>query len=183
MEKALYFIPECYVDTNLVETFLSIANCPVDRVNHQHGCNNVTTTMINNFSNQFAVGVIDNDKKTSQYVNAFVQIGTTAHIQFLQHPINPHFLILISPAMDQFIIDMAAEEKVDMTTFGFSSDLKNFTQQTKCIDAKSNPDLKNLFKAIQKNKECIALKNILKYLKQNTYSSTTIGIQNILNEE
>ena len=53
--KDLYFVPECYVDTNLVESLLD-----TDGVNHQKGCNTVVNTMKGKvLKDSFAVGVID----------------------------------------------------------------------------------------------------------------------------
>jgi hypothetical protein len=53
-------IPECYVDTNLVETLVP----PTGRgYNHQHGCGTVTKVMKERFADGFAVGIIDKDKK------------------------------------------------------------------------------------------------------------------------
>lgn len=37
--KDLDIVPECYIDTNLVETLLNMAGEPTDGVNHQKGCN------------------------------------------------------------------------------------------------------------------------------------------------
>ena len=59
MMKDLYFVPECYVDTNLVESLLE-----TDGVNHQKGCNTVVNTMKGKVLNDgFSVGIIDSDKR------------------------------------------------------------------------------------------------------------------------
>ena len=41
----LYIIPECYVDTNLIETLVPTAK----GYNHQKGCNNVVKVMKEKF--------------------------------------------------------------------------------------------------------------------------------------
>lgn len=43
--KDLDIVPECYIDTNLVETLLNMAGEPTDGVNHQKGCNTVVKTI------------------------------------------------------------------------------------------------------------------------------------------
>lgn len=53
MERLLYIIPECYVDTNLISTLINAA------VNHQKCCTKVTETLNKTFSDNFAVGIID----------------------------------------------------------------------------------------------------------------------------
>ncbi len=56
--KDLYLVPECYVDTNLVELLLD-----TDGVNDQKGCNTVVNTMkAKVLKDSFAVSVIDLDK-------------------------------------------------------------------------------------------------------------------------
>ena len=50
MERLLYIIPECYVDTNLISTLINAA------VNHQKCCTKVTETLNKTFSDNFAVG-------------------------------------------------------------------------------------------------------------------------------
>lgn len=40
-QRADYIIPECYIDTNLVETLICIGGC-----NHQKGCNQVAKVII-----------------------------------------------------------------------------------------------------------------------------------------
>ena len=50
-------IPECYIDTNLIET-ISFKGC-----NHQKSCSMVANTMKKKYAERFAVGIIDKDKK------------------------------------------------------------------------------------------------------------------------
>ena len=47
-------LPECYVDTNLIEYLMH------GTVSHQQGCNQVVGTLKRRFSDRFAVGVIAN---------------------------------------------------------------------------------------------------------------------------
>lgn len=46
IKRADFIIPECYVDTNLVETLVCPAGC-----NHQKGCNQVAKVMQEKFAN------------------------------------------------------------------------------------------------------------------------------------
>ena len=61
--RDLYIIPECFVDTSLVESLLD-----TEGVNHQKGCNMVAGLMNGKYSDGFAVGVIDFDKKRHPYM-------------------------------------------------------------------------------------------------------------------
>ncbi len=54
--KILNVMPECYVDTNLIEYLLDGV------VNHQHCCSKVVGQLNNTFADKFAIGIIDKDK-------------------------------------------------------------------------------------------------------------------------
>jgi hypothetical protein len=64
MERLLYIIPECYVDTNLISTLINAA------VKHQKCCTKVTETLNKTFSDNFAVGIIDRDKEDLKIIFA-----------------------------------------------------------------------------------------------------------------
>lgn len=78
----LYIIPECYVDTNLLETLVPTAK----GYNHQKGCNNVVRIMQNKLTNEFAVGIVDKDKRQVRYVDEFEEIGHTDSLFFINIP-------------------------------------------------------------------------------------------------
>ena len=58
-----------------------------------------------------------------------------------------------------------------MEQFGFSSDLKSFTEQTKKVSSKEDATFKNLFQELKNADEVVVLKKALKYLKENKYQS------------
>lgn len=167
--KELDIIPECYIDTNLVETLLNIKGCWIDGVNHQKGCNTVTKTMMTMKKDAFALGVIDTDKRIPSYVKEFDAIGSSSHISLMKHKNKDHFLLMINPAMDTLILACAAEVGVDLTEYDLTSELKAFTNITKDVDSKKDARFKRLFKDIQGAKEMIILGNILAYLENHKY--------------
>ena len=59
----LSIIPECYVDTNLIETIVPT----VKGYNHQKGAGTVTRLMQSKLKDKFAVGIVDKDKKQCRY--------------------------------------------------------------------------------------------------------------------
>ena len=97
--KDLFIIPECYIDTNLVETLIITDGC-----NHQKGCNTVVKTMQQKFANTFSVGIIDEDKRQVSYVKEFSEIARTPSLRLKKHGSKPHYLIMVSPAMDGFLL-------------------------------------------------------------------------------
>ena len=145
----LYIIPECYVDTNLIETLVPTAK----GYNHQKGCNNVVKVMKEKLSDKFAVGIVDKDKRQVSYVNEFEEIGHTDSLYFYKHPDKAHFLIMIDPAVDRFILKCAKEEKVEMKQFDLSDELRSFTAQTSKYRAKRIRTSKSYFTKLRAQKK------------------------------
>ena len=175
----LYIIPECYVDTNLLETLVPTAK----GYNHQKGCNNVVKVMKEKFADEFAVGVVDKDKRQIRYVDEFEEVAHTDSLFFYKHPDRAHYLVMVSPAVDGFILKCAEDVKMDMGQFGLSSDLKSFTEQTKKVSSKEDVTFKNLFQKLKKADEGVVLKNALKYLKENKYQSDPERLKVIIEGE
>ncbi|KAA6313251.1 hypothetical protein EZS27_035948, partial [termite gut metagenome] len=119
--KDFCIIPECYIDTNLIETLLSIKRC-----NHQKGCNNVVKTMEGKLKDGFAVGIVDNDKKQAAYTKEFKEVCKKDSLALYKHPDKPHYLIMISPAVDAFILKSSTEAGVCPEDFKLSPDLDDF---------------------------------------------------------
>lgn len=166
--RLFHFVPECYVDTNLIESLLE-----TDDVNHQKGCNNVAKTMKGKkLDGSFAVGIIDSDKRKPSYVNDFNEIAKSQHLSLMKHKEKSHYLIMIKPAIDDFILDCAKEQDVDVNDFDLPSELKAFTKQTKNINSKKDGRFKRLFKKLKDNSEFMIFRNVLIYLRDNNYNST-----------
>lgn len=161
-----FIIPECYVDTNLVETLVCSGGC-----NHQKGCNQVAKVMKGKFANRFAVGMIDADKRRPGYLYEFRKIATSEHITLLHHSSRQHFIILIHPAADGFILSCAEAANIDMRKFELSPELKEFTTQTKNVMSNKDSRFKKLFISIKDLGEMKLLNSILHYLVNATYKA------------
>src|SRR6266540_5277344 len=73
----LSVIPECYIDTNLIETLVP----PNKGYNHQKGCGTVTKVMREYFADNFAVGVVDKDKQELDYLKEFFLVLAKGSIE------------------------------------------------------------------------------------------------------
>lgn len=142
--RADFIIPECYVDTNLVETLVCPGGC-----NHQKGCNQVAGVMQKKFADRFAIGIIDADKRRPGYLNEFREVASSEHLRLLRHYGRPHFIILVSPAIDGFILSCAKAAQVNMTDYELSPVLKEFTAQTKNVMSNKDVRFKRLFKSMK----------------------------------
>ncbi len=157
----LDFIPECYIDTNLTETLLGLFGHYTKGVNHKKGCNEVTATMDGKFHGRFAVGIIDDDRRQAAHVGEYVEIARSAHLRLLKHPDEPHYLIMVYKAMEDFIVSCAEEVSVDLSKYGLSRNLEECKDATKQRGAKKDPKFKRFFKAIAKSSEMVILGRVL----------------------
>lgn len=164
--KDLYIIPECYIDTCLVESMLE-----TEGVNHQKGCNVVTGVMDSKYGDKFAVGIIDDDKKKPSYVSEFYTLATTEHLALMKHWNRPHYLVLVKPAMDGFILSCVGKTGINLADYDLPSDLKSFTKETKCVATKNDARFKKLFHELKDVPEMALLANLLNYFKEKGFAS------------
>lgn len=161
------FIPECYVDTNLIETLLP----PTKQYNHQKGCGTVTKVMKEKFSDRFAVGIIDKDKVEVDYLKEFDNLFDSGSLLLHKHKSRHHYIIQVCPAMEKFIVTNAEKANVSLNDFGLSSNLDKLKKETKKVNTKFDARFKNLFKSIYKGgaPDFIKLKKWLIYLRDKNY--------------
>ena len=177
-KKDWHIVPECYIDTNLAEFLLDSHG-----VNHQKGCNAVAKKMReSNLKDQFSIGIIDNDKRQHSYVGQFTEIAHTQHVTLLKHKERPHYFVRISPAMDQFILDCAAEQGINLEDYGLPSELEAFTKVTKDVNAKNDYRFKSLFGALEDSTEISKLRSVLNYLNDKQYKCDPTELQRIFEE-
>ena len=89
-ERKNFLIPECYVDTNILKTLFRL-----DGVNHQHCCSKVMKCMSLKFSEGFAVGVVDDDKRKASGSEDFVELAQSPHLIMMKHKSRMHFLFFV----------------------------------------------------------------------------------------
>lgn len=164
-DRFLNVIPECYVDTNLIEYLLNAG------VNHQHCCSKVVGLLKGTFKDRFAVGIIDRDKKALGYMAECFTLAETEHLALMKHRDLPQYLVAVSPAIDGFILDCAAEQEVNLADFDLSDELSEFIKKSKSVTSNRDVRFKELFKAIKDNGEIRNLKLALKYLCENEYDA------------
>lgn len=171
--KLLHVIPECFVDTNLIEYLLNAG------VNHQHCCSKVVGQMKSTFADRFAIGIIDKDKVRLGYIKECDVIARTEHLTLMKHRERHQYLITIAPAVDKFVLDCAEEQMVDVKNFGLPSELKRFIDESKRVSSNSDARFKSLFAAIKNNSEIQSLKMTLTYLCENPYSSDSTYLREL----
>jgi hypothetical protein len=172
----LHIISECYVDTKLIKT---IAPPTYKKgYNHQKGCTNVIKMMEEKLSDEFAVGVMDKDKRILEYVKQFnLVIEIENHLELLKHHNKPHYLIFICPAVEKWLLHSADEVDIQLTDFGLPHDFLKLQKITKTAKSEDNDPysnaLKQLFKSLQKNgaRNINILADWITYLKLFPYNA------------
>jgi hypothetical protein len=162
-------IPECFTDTNLVETITGFFNT----FNHQKSCNQVSKAMQKNLADLFAVGIIDKDKRQINYLNEFELAVSSEDLFLFKHPLKHHYIIQIFPAVESFIIKSAKEVGISLETFSLPDDLNDLKRITKRQTSRNNPKLRRLFSELKNRKasQIVTLSNWIIYLKEKNYES------------
>jgi hypothetical protein len=165
-------IPECFVDTNLIETIAP----PTDKkqgYNHGKGCSTVAKKMLEEkaLKEGFAVGIIDKDKKEIRYLLEFDEIIEKDYLKLFKHPKKHHYFIQIMPVVEKWILRNAEEVDVTLSDFNLPNELEQFKMISKKRTSREDPNLKNLFKEL-KRKEASGIMTLSKwvtYLKKENY--------------
>ena len=174
-------MPECYIDTTLVGSLLDA------KVSHKHSCNEVAKEMEKGkYKDEFAVGIIDNDKRKVSYINEFEEIGQTDNLTFLKHRVKPQYLIKVGKvhqAMETFIKSNVEAMGMKMEDFGLPSSLDKLIEATKdSITTQKDPRILKLCKAIRQSPEGLKLKNVLDYLAANKYNAEIEALKQMISQ-
>ncbi len=130
--------------------------------------------MQNKLVNNFALGIIDKDKREVSYLKEFDLIVTNNSLYLYKHKIRSHYIIQIAPAIEKFFIKAAEEKGVDIATYGLPTELKKLTKITKQIADEHEEDFKKfqrLFKELSDTSEFKRLSNLIIYLNEKTYKA------------
>lgn len=158
-------IPECYIDTNLVET-VSFTGC-----NHQKSCSMVAGTMRRKYADRFAVGIIDRDKREVPYLKEFEPVANNGCIYLLRHRQRSHYIIQISPAVEMFVLGAVAEKGLRLEDYGLPSDLEGLKRRTKTVKSKHDVAFRQLFKDLADTKQFTLLGTVLRYLVEQNFNT------------
>ncbi len=127
-----HIVPECYIDTMLVQTLVPPEKN--SRYNHQHGCFAVSNEMeLYGLKDKFAVGIIDNDKKKAKYLSKLIEIDNIENaLKLYKHKKISQYFIEINPAMEVWILQVCEQEKIDIVAdFNLPGNLKELKRITK----------------------------------------------------
>ena len=166
----LSVIPECFVDTNLTESITP----PIGKgYNHQMGCGTVAKKMKEKLADQFALGIIDKDKKQLDYLSEFTEEINHGSLVLYKHKKRHHYIIQISPAIEKFIIDSAGAAGVLLEDYDLPAAFEDFKRVCKTLQSKNDHRFKALFKEIKNagSPNFETLSAWIKYLRDTNYQA------------
>ena len=126
-------VPECYVDTKIAE----ILGQAKRKYNHQHGSGDVSNEMQTNKKlQQFALGIIDEDKDKGAVPNYFLEFDTIIEKDNLilkKHPSRKHYLVLVCPEAEKWLLNDAKKAGINPTDkeYNLPNALKGFISVSK----------------------------------------------------
>lgn len=173
-------LPECYVDTNVVQTLLRQKGA-----NHQKSCNLVLGTIHGKFNDKLAIGIIDDDKRhDSPYFNDYSEeIASNDELTIRKDPSQHHYLILINNVMENFLLSCANESHYDLTkNMGIPQTKEGLMSITKKKDSQEDPVVTNLVKKLSKSSNMVKLKKSIRYIMEHPFDNNTEGIRSIFKE-
>ena len=137
-----HIVPECYFDTVLVKAILNIK-----KVNHQKSCSKVEFVVKS--MDDFAVGIIDKDKKEVDYLKECIaEIVLDGSLVLWKHKTKQHYFIQLVPAVEQWALNAAKEGGVSLKDFGAPNDVAGLKKIIKHETANESVLLKNVCKQL-----------------------------------
>ena len=175
-----HLMPECFLDTNLMETILP----PKKAYNHQKGCNDVVKLMAEKFQNRFALGVLDIDKDSFDKLRTkqFTLLQENNGLMLYKHESEQHYLIL-HPNIEKWLIEEAKQVNLSLEFYSLSSNLEELKKLSKPKTSKDNPRFKAVFEKLkeQNAKGITQLFNWAAYLMNNADQIDETLLKNIGN--
>ena len=175
-------MPECYLDTNLVETIV-----PPERIgstrgyNHQRSCNKVIDEMIGKLKDNFALGIVDQDKRELSRTTEFRLLTEKYSLKLYKHQQKYHYLIF-HPPIEKWILDEAQNVGIalDNHRYNLPTTLKGLRDE-KSEFSKNDPRFKRLFRDLKEHNATgiTLLAKWVEHLKTNPYNVDITLLQNL----
>lgn len=177
-----HIIPECFIDTNLIETLV-----PPDEIgrlriyNHKKGCNAVVKEMKEEFSDNFALGIMDKDKVRLKYLDEFDKFEQqNLTLYFHKNTSKKHYIIL-HPPIEQWILNVAEQANISLKNYDLPTSLNKIKEITKRESSKKDEKFKQLFRDLKSNNanEIVLLTKWIKYLKVHPHDANITELQQL----
>lgn len=127
MSSNYCIIPECYIDSCLVEVLLQADNR--SRVNHKKGNGTVTSRMGDDFGDNFCIGIIDEDREPLDFLRdeCVVKVENN-HLKLWKHKGKHHYIIQLRPVVEKWIISVCVEGNISLKNHGLPDGWKRVSK-------------------------------------------------------
>ncbi len=140
-------LPECHADTLLIRLM------GFEHPTHQDSIGAVANAMKDRYKNKAAVGVIDDNKGSiPKYFDDFQTESRTGNFIFKHLPDKKRFLVVVTPAFESCMFNIAEELEVNPIKYGFKS-LKQFKNATKDENVHNNQNVKQFLNTLIQKKD------------------------------
>jgi hypothetical protein len=176
-----HIIPECCLDTNLVETIVPPKNFKGSiGYNHQPNCNDVVKLIRTKLNDNFAVGIVDRDKRKLEHTDELKLLVSKQNLELYAHPNKNHYLIFHKP-IEKWILDEAEHIGISLETYNLPTTLKDLIKISKRKSSKTDPRFSSLFRKLinEKSESVNLLANWITYLKMHPYDSDREELQRL----
>lgn len=139
----LQILPECFADTALILLFIADPLAVV----HIFGIPNVAKEMkevAERNNSELRIGIVDNDKRVPPYLLSFNTISEENKILLKRNEQTNQHLIVIDKAIESFLLWNAEQINLNVTDYGFSTDIKTFGKALKTSAIGANPNYRQL---------------------------------------
>ncbi|MDO9213357.1 MAG: hypothetical protein Q8Q54_08395 [Methylococcales bacterium] len=145
-----HILPECFLDTNLMETLLPTKI----GYNHQKCCTSVTKAMQSKkLIDDFAVGILDKDKKAPPYLNEFELVTVKYNVELYRHKLHPkkHHYLILHPVLEKWLLAECLQVNLSLEDYNLSNNIEELKKQSKPATSKDDYRFKSLFRALKEN--------------------------------
>ncbi len=175
-----HIIPECYLDTNLVETIVPPQKFKGSQgYNHQHNCNDVVKLIRTRLNDNFAVGIVDRDKRKLEHTNDYELLVSKNNLELHIRPNRNHYLIFHEP-IEKWILNEAQQVNISLDTYDLPTTLEELVNMKGEI-SKNDPRFKKLFRDLKSHNASgiNLLAKWIEHLKANPYNADKTTLQNL----
>lgn len=164
------FIPECFLDINLVEVLL---NKP-DSVNHKKGNSTIAVQMKTKLADNFVVALIDDDKRKLKELAAFGKVERLWRpgLKLFTHPARKHYFIQLSPAIERWILVECEKGGMKLPDYGLPAGLDGL-KALKGLSQRKDIKFSKLFGEMLQNEACDEIRELQRWLvffRDNNYN-------------
>ena len=158
MKVGLQILVEGEADTVFIE-FLGYENTKAGNSGA------VANTMKEKLKTRLALGIVDDDKgSVPKYFSEFDLQESENDLLLKKHKERKHYLIIIQPALEAWLIEAAEKVGIETKKYGFK-DLKQLKRITKNHHVKKNQKFKDFLNAL-KQKKGTPTKTICRWIEQ-----------------